>query len=67
MPRYEFLCEKCKKPFELVMTISAREKAKVTCPRCKGTDGGTPARRLHGADIEEELRRRRASVLGATE
>ena len=28
MPRYEFLCEKCKKPFELTMTISEREKAK---------------------------------------
>jgi hypothetical protein len=28
MPRYEFLCETCKKPFELVMTIAEREKAK---------------------------------------
>ncbi len=27
MPRYEFLCEKCKKPFELIMTIAEREKA----------------------------------------
>lgn len=33
MPRYEFLCEKCKKPFELVMTISQREKAKPRCPK----------------------------------
>jgi putative FmdB family regulatory protein len=38
MPRYEFLCEKCKKSFELIMTISEREKAKPTCPDCKGTD-----------------------------
>jgi putative FmdB family regulatory protein len=37
MPRYEFLCEKCKKPFELIMTISEREKTKPTCPKCKGT------------------------------
>lgn len=37
MPRYEFICEKCKKPFELIMTISEREKAKPNCPKCKGT------------------------------
>lgn len=36
MPRYEFMCEKCKKPFELTMTMSKREKAKVRCPKCKG-------------------------------
>jgi putative FmdB family regulatory protein len=38
MPHYEFLCEKCKKSFERTMTISEREKAKVTCPTCKGTN-----------------------------
>jgi putative FmdB family regulatory protein len=38
MPRYEFLCEKYKKPFELTMTISEREKAKPKCPKCKGTN-----------------------------
>ena len=37
MPRYEFMCPKCKKPFELIMTISEREKAKVKCPTCRGT------------------------------
>ena len=37
MPRYEFLCEECRKPFELTMTIAEREKAKVQCPKCKGT------------------------------
>ena len=37
MPRYEFLCETCKKPFELTMTISAREKTEPKCPTCKGT------------------------------
>jgi putative FmdB family regulatory protein len=37
MPRYEFMCDKCQKPFELTMTMSAREKAKVKCPDCNGT------------------------------
>ena len=37
MPRYEFLCEKCKKPFELIMTIGEREEATIKCPKCKGT------------------------------
>ncbi len=30
MPRYEFLREKCKKVFELIMTIAERERAKPT-------------------------------------
>jgi len=37
MPRYEFMCEKCKTSFELTMTISEREKASAMCPTCKGT------------------------------
>jgi putative FmdB family regulatory protein len=37
MPTYEFFCEVCKRPFELIMTISEREKAKPKCPACKGT------------------------------
>jgi putative FmdB family regulatory protein len=37
MPRYEFMCEKCKKSFELTMSISEREKGKAKCPTCKGT------------------------------
>jgi len=39
MPRYEFLCEKCNKPFEVIMTISEREKGEVQCPKCHGTKG----------------------------
>jgi hypothetical protein len=39
MPRYEFLCEKCKKPFEVAMTISEH----------------AAARGVHGANEEEEL------------
>jgi putative FmdB family regulatory protein len=37
MPRYEYLCEKCQKPFELTMTIAEHEKGKVRCPTCKST------------------------------
>ena len=37
MPRYEFLCQKCQKPFELTMTISEHEKGNVRCPTCKST------------------------------
>ena len=37
MPHYEFMCEKCNKAFELIMTISERSKAKVKCPTCKST------------------------------
>jgi putative FmdB family regulatory protein len=37
IPRYEFLCEKCKKPFELIMTISERERTEPKSPACKGT------------------------------
>lgn len=37
MPRYEFMCEKCKKGFEMTLSISARETAKVRCPTCNST------------------------------
>ncbi len=35
MPTYEFMCQKCEKPFTLVMSISDYEKKKVQCPKCK--------------------------------
>ena len=34
MPHYEFVCGKCEKPFEVTMTITEREKAKIKCPAC---------------------------------
>jgi putative FmdB family regulatory protein len=34
MPRYEFICEKCNKPFGLDMKISDYEKKKFKCPKC---------------------------------
>jgi putative FmdB family regulatory protein len=35
MPTYEFICEKCKKPFDLNLKISEYEKKKIKCPKCK--------------------------------
>jgi putative FmdB family regulatory protein len=34
MPTYEFICEKCKKRFTLMMKISEYEKKKFRCPKC---------------------------------
>ena len=36
MPRYEFYCEDCKKPFELILTLQEYEKGKAKCPKCGG-------------------------------
>ena len=36
MPTYEFLCKKCKKVFEVTLSISDYEKRKYKCPKCKG-------------------------------
>jgi putative FmdB family regulatory protein len=36
MPTYEFYCEKCKKPFSVIMSISDYEKKKYKCPKCNG-------------------------------
>jgi putative FmdB family regulatory protein len=35
MPRYEFMCEPCKKGFEVTLTFSQRAAGKVKCPRCE--------------------------------
>ena len=34
MPRYEFYCEDCKKPFEAILTLAEYDKGKVKCPKC---------------------------------
>jgi putative FmdB family regulatory protein len=36
MPTYEYECLDCKKKFSAIMSISEREKTKVSCPKCKG-------------------------------
>lgn len=38
MPTYDFKCEKCKKPFSLVLSLSEYGKQKIACPKCKGTE-----------------------------
>ena len=37
MPTYDFMCQKCEKPFTLVMTISEYDNKKIRCPKCKST------------------------------
>jgi len=37
MPTYEFACQKCKKRFSLLLSISEYEKKKVKCPKCKSS------------------------------
>ncbi len=37
MPRYEFFCEDCKKPFETILSLAEYEKGKIKCPKCGGT------------------------------
>ena len=58
MPRYEFLCEKCKKVQEAVRAhdddLGARED-EGQVPQVQRHEGRSPAQRLHGADEEEEL------------
>ena len=36
MPRYEFMCESCKKSFEVVLTAAERAAGKIACPICGG-------------------------------
>ena len=36
MPKYEFMCESCKKSFEVVLTAAERAAANVQCPTCGG-------------------------------
>jgi len=35
MPIYEFICENCKKRFNVTLSISEYEKKKTECPKCK--------------------------------
>jgi len=38
MPRYEFMCESCKKSFEVVLTAAERAAGKIDCPICGGRE-----------------------------
>jgi putative FmdB family regulatory protein len=35
MPTYEFYCDKCKKSFSIVLSISDYDNKKYICPKCK--------------------------------
>ncbi len=34
MPRYEYICLECKKPFEKILTILEHDQEKIVCPHC---------------------------------
>ena len=36
MPTYDFVCEKCNKPFSVTISLYEFEKGKFACPKCKG-------------------------------
>ncbi len=38
MPRYDYLCQKCKKTFEVTMTYNEKDKGlKPKCPTCNSS------------------------------
>lgn len=37
MPSYEFFCEKCRKPFTLLLRLAEYEQGGFKCPECRGT------------------------------
>ncbi|MBP2676280.1 MAG: Zinc ribbon domain [Deltaproteobacteria bacterium] len=45
MPTYSYLCESCKKLFEIRMSITEKEQWK---PRCPGCGGGKMKQQLFG-------------------
>ena len=34
MPVYEYVCNQCQTPFEVILTIKEHDKEKVVCPKC---------------------------------
>ncbi len=34
MPTYSYRCEKCRKKFDLQMTIAVHDKGSTKCPKC---------------------------------
>jgi putative FmdB family regulatory protein len=37
MPTYDYRCRACRRAFQIVQTMSAHEKARPKCPKCKST------------------------------
>lgn len=38
MPTYAYQCEKCKKHFEVILSVKEREEGNVECPECHGQE-----------------------------
>jgi putative FmdB family regulatory protein len=55
MPRYEFYCEDCNKPFEVILTVEEYEKGQIKCPTCskKHVPGSC---RLFCRNLQEKLK-----------
>ena len=34
MPIYDYVCDECKKPFTIVLSLAEYERDKVQCPKC---------------------------------
>ena len=38
MPLYEYVCRKCGKKFNEVLTIKEHDEKKIQCPKCRSQD-----------------------------
>ena len=56
MPTYAFMCESCKKGFEVVLTVTERATSKVECPTCGGLDVTPQMTTFTAEDLAKELR-----------
>jgi putative FmdB family regulatory protein len=34
MPVYDYICKKCRKSFELILTLREHDKSNIKCPKC---------------------------------
>ena len=55
MPRYEFFCEDCQKPFEIILTLAVRKGGKITCLKSCGRDVNQEAAEFFAVTSKEEL------------
>jgi hypothetical protein len=56
MPTYTFMCERCKKSFQVVLTVVEGAAAKVACPTLWRRRGHAPDGGLYRKDLTKELR-----------
>jgi putative FmdB family regulatory protein len=62
MPKYEFMCERCKKGFEVVLTAAERSAATSTCPTCGGRQV-TPQMAIFSENFTKELKTNGRKIL----